>query len=82
MSIVVTPDTVAGSGLRIEWLATRGGRCHEVKWETALYESVFRKLGNESLSVILSLAKLGDEERVVGVDQLVKVSRLYRNTMT
>ena len=34
------------------------------------------------VSVILSLAKLGDEERVVGVDQLVKVSRLYRNIKT
>ena len=35
----------------------------------------------ESLSVFLSLAKLGEEERVVWVDQLVKVSRQCRGIM-
>ena len=50
-------------------------RCHEVRWETTLYEPVFRKLVNESLGVFLSLAKQSEEERVVGLESLVKVSR-------
>jgi len=58
-----------------------GGKCHEVRWETTLYEPIYRKLVNESLGVFLSLAKLGEEERVVGVEQLVKVSRQYRSIM-
>ena len=56
-------------------------RCHEGRWETTLYEPVFRKLVNESLGVFLSLAKQSEEERVVGVEGLVKVSRQYRSIM-
>ena len=61
--------------------ARPGARCHEVRWETTLYEPVFRKLVNESLGVFLSLAKQSEEERVVGTDALVKVSRQYRSIM-
>jgi len=58
-----------------------GPRCHEVRWETTLYEPVFRKLVNESLGVFLSLARQSEEERVVGAEALVKVSRQYRSIM-
>jgi len=58
-----------------------GPRCHEVRWETTLYEPVFRKLVNESLGVFLSLARQSEEERVVGAEVLVKVSRQYRSIM-
>ena len=37
-------------------------KVHEVRWETTLYEPVFRKLVNESLGVFLSLQKLAEEE--------------------
>ena len=52
-----------------------------MRWETTLYEPVFRKLVNESLGVFMSLAKQSEEERVVGVESLVKVSRQYRSIM-
>ena len=37
-------------------------KVHEVRWETTLYEPVFRKLVNESLGIFLSLQKLAEEE--------------------
>ena len=37
-------------------------KVHEVRWETTLYEPVFRKLVNESLCIFLSLQKLAEEE--------------------
>ena len=65
----------AGSGARA------GVKAHEIRWETTLYEPVFRKLVNESLGVFQSLVKLSEEEKVVGLDSLVKVSRQYRSIM-
>ena len=47
-------------------------KVHEVRWETTLYEPVFRKLVNESLGIFLSLQKLAEEEAGVVSDQLVK----------
>ena len=44
---------------------------HEVRWETTLYEPVFRKLVNESLGIFLSLQKLA-EVGVWGFDQLMR----------
>ena len=58
-----------------------GVRAHEIRWETTLYEPVFRKLVNESLGVFLSLSKHAEEEKVVQVEHLVKVSRQYRSIM-
>ena len=58
-----------------------GSRAHEVRWETTLYEPVFRKLVNESLGVFMSLAKQSEEDCVVGAESLVKVSRQYRSIM-
>ena len=46
-----------------------------------MYEPVFRKLVNESLGVFQSLVKLSEEEKVVGLESLVKVSRQYRSIM-
>ena len=37
-------------------------KVHEVRWETTLYEPVFRKLVNESFGIFLSLQKLAEEE--------------------
>jgi len=55
---------------------------HEVRWETTLYEPVYRKLVNESLGVFLSLQKLEEEEGArPGVEQLVRVSRQYRSVI-
>ena len=65
----------AGSGGR------SGVKAHEIRWETTLYEPVFRKLVNESLGVFQSLVKQSEEERVVGLESLVKVSRQYRSIM-
>ena len=48
-----------------------GTKVHEVRWETTLYEPVFRKLVNESLGIFLSLQKLAEEEAGVVSDQLV-----------
>ena len=45
---------------------------HEVRWETTLYEPVFRKLVNESLGIFLSLQKLAEEEAGAVSDQLVR----------
>jgi len=56
-------------------------RVHEVRWETTLYEPVFRKLVNESLGIFLSLQKLAEEEAGVVADQLVRVSRQYRSVI-
>ena len=62
--------------------AGRGSsRVHEVRWETTLYEPVFRKLVNESMGVFVSLSKMSEEERSVSMEQLVKVSRQYRSIM-
>ena len=47
-------------------------KVHEVRWETTLYEPVFRKLVNESLGIFLSLQKLAEEEAGVVSDQLVR----------
>ena len=47
-------------------------KVHEVRWETTLYEPVFRKLVNESLCIFLSLQKLAEEEAGVVSDQLVR----------
>ena len=47
-------------------------KVHEVRWETTLYEPVFRKLVNESLGIFLSLQKLAEEEAGIVSDQLVK----------
>ena len=44
---------------------------HEVRWETTLYEPVFRKLVNESFGIFLSLQKLA-EVGVWGFDQLIR----------
>lgn len=55
---------------------------HEIRWETTLYEPVFRKLVNESVSTFLSLQKIAEEETVGGKslgEQLVKISRQYRS---
>ena len=47
-------------------------KVHLVRWETTLYEPVFRKLVNESLGIFLSLQKLAEEETTGPVsDQLV-----------
>ena len=54
-------------------------RVHEVRWETTLYEPVYRKLVNESATTFLSLQKLAEEENnKMTSPQLVKVSRQYR----
>ena len=47
-------------------------KVHEVRWETTLYEPVFRKLVNESFGIFLSLQKLAEEEAGVVSDQLVR----------
>ena len=47
-------------------------KVHEVRWETPLYEPVFRKLVNESFGIFLSLQKLAEEEAGVVSDQLVR----------
>ena len=67
------PGSRAGPGL--------GTRVHEVRWETTLYEPVFRKLVNESSGVFQSLARASEEERAVGAETLVRVSRQYRSIM-
>ena len=54
-------------------------RVHEVRWETTLYEPVFRKLVNESLGIFLSLQKLAEEEAGVVADQLVRQSSCSRS---
>ena len=59
-------------------IAKKSGKAHEIAWETTLYEPIFRKLVNESLGVFQSLAKLSEQEKVVPLEQLVKVSRQYR----
>jgi len=57
-------------------------RVHEVRWETTLYEPVYRKLVNESATTFLSLQKLAEEENnKMTSPQLVKVSRQYRSIM-
>ena len=56
-------------------------RVHEVRWETTLYEPVFRKLVNESLGIFLSLQKLAEEEAGVVADQLVRQSILFSISM-
>ncbi len=45
-------------------------KVHEVRWETTLYEPVFRKLVKKSLGIFLSLQKLA--EAGVVSDQLVR----------
>jgi len=62
-------------------IAKKSGKAHEIAWETTLYEPIFRKLVNESLGVFQSLAKLSEQEKVVPLEQLVKVSRQYRSIM-
>ena len=47
-------------------------KVHEVRWETTLYEPVFRKLVKKSLGIFLSLQKLAEEEAGVVSDQLVR----------
>ena len=95
MCEVSLPETVAGGRLGVSWgvgnqlllhakpgkQGQKGGtaRCHEVRWETTLYEPVFRKLVNESMGVFLSLAKQSEEERVVGLEGRVgAVDRVVR----
>lgn len=56
----------------------QGARVHEVRWETTLYEPVYRKLVNESVSVFLGLQRAAAEEGV-GAEALVRVSRQYRS---
>ena len=56
-----------------------GARVHEVRWETTLYEPVYRKLVNESLGVFLSLQRQGEDESGLGPEQVVRVSRQYRS---
>jgi len=60
--------------------AAQGARVHEVRWETTLYEPVYRKLVNESVSVFLGLQRAAAEEGV-GAEALVRVSRQYRSIM-
>jgi len=50
---------------------------HEVRWETTVYEPVFRKLVNESVSTFLSLQSMSDST----TESLVKISRQYRSVM-
>ena len=47
-------------------------KVHKMRWETTLYEPVFRKLVNESLGIFLSLQKLAEEEAWVVSDQLMR----------
>lgn len=55
---------------------------HEVRWETSLYEPIFRKLVNESVSTFLALQTLSDSQPgAIPPDQLVKISRQYRSIM-
>jgi len=54
-------------------------KVHEVRWETTLYEPVFRKLVKKSLGIFLSLQKLA--EAGVVSDQLVRVSLQYRSAI-
>jgi len=55
---------------------------HEVRWETSLYQPIFRKLVNESVSTFLSLQALaGQQQGNIPSDQLVKISRQYRSIM-
>ncbi|XP_023344077.1 nuclear pore complex protein Nup85 [Eurytemora carolleeae] len=52
---------------------------HEVRWETVLYQPIFRKLVNESVSTFLGLQALCQGEGNIPTDQLVKISRQYRS---
>jgi len=56
---------------------------HEVRWETSLYQPIFRKLVNESMATFLSLQNLVKEDSGGGVstDQMVKISRQYRSIL-
>jgi len=56
-------------------------KVHQVRWETSLYQPIFRKLINESISTFLSLQNLLKEESggALTVSQLVKISRQYRS---
>jgi len=56
-------------------------RIHEVRWETTLYEPVYRKMVNESATTFLGLQKLAEDEAKINTEQLVKMSRQYRSVM-
>ena len=77
--LAVHPRAGSGPGSRAG--PGQGTRVHEVRWETTLYEPVFRKLVNESSGVFQSLARASEEERAVGAETLVRVSRQYRSIM-
>ena len=59
----------------------RGATVQEVRWETTLFEPVYRKLVNESLGVFLGLQRLVEEEATPGPQELVRVSRQYRSVI-
>lgn len=55
---------------------------HEVRWETSLFQPIFRKLVNESMATFLSLQNLmKDDSGSVTSDQMVKISRQYRSVL-
>jgi len=51
------PTRSTSSGLRLSNV-----HVHNIRWETTLYEPMFRKLVNESLHVFLNLQKMAKEE--------------------
>ena len=55
-------------------------KVHEVRWETTLYEPVFRKLVKKSLGIFLSLQKLA--EAGVVSDQLVRRTILKKHEIS
>jgi len=55
---------------------------HEVRWETSLFQPIYRKLVNESAATFLGLQKLSaDSQGPLSTDQLVKISRQYRSIL-
>ena len=90
-ALVVIPDMVVGTGLRMGVAGnqmvvhTRPGEGKEGRnggegGRLRFMNQSFRKVVNESLGVSLSLAKMGEDERVGGVDQLMKLNRQYRSS--
>jgi len=76
MAVHVAP----GDG-QVGGVSVPASRVHEVRWETTLYEPVYRKLVNESAATFLGLQKLAEEEQKLSTEQLVKISRQYRSVM-
>ena len=55
-------------------------KVHEVRWETTLYEPVFRKLVKKSLGIFLSLQKLAEAGALS--DQLVRRTILKKHEIS